>query len=123
MEWKIRFGPDLEWISPPEDGEENPDFWRKNLAPTDTRLEEMHRAVMDYLPGVKLEGLQADYVGIRPKLVPPDGGFQDFVFRADFSRQNRHGPMVTLLGIESPGLTASLAIAEHVVENILGRGN
>ena len=119
MEGNIRFGPDLDWISPPDDGEEGPDFWRKYLVPNDQRLEEMHRAVIDYLPGVKLEGIRPDYVGIRPKLVPPSGGFQDFVFRVDFPNENRRGPLISLLGFESPGLTASLAIAEYVVEDIL----
>jgi 2-hydroxyglutarate dehydrogenase len=119
MDGKIRFGPDLEWISSPENGEEDPDFWRKHLAPNGLRLAEMHRAVTDYLPGVKFEGLQPDYVGIRPKLVPPEGGFQDFVFRTDFPNDNRNGPMINLLGFESPGLTASLAIAEYVVEDML----
>lgn len=118
LQGKIRFGPDLEWISPPE-GKEGPDFWQSHLVPNDLRLQEMHEAVMDYLPGVKLEGMQPDYVGIRPKLVSSDGGFQDFVFRTDFPNVNLRGPMINLLGIESPGLTASLAIAEHVVEDIL----
>jgi 2-hydroxyglutarate dehydrogenase len=118
MEGKVRFGPDLEWISPPS-GEEDPDFWRKHLVPNDLRLEEMHRAVMDYLPGVKIEGMRPDYVGIRPKLIPPQGGFQDFVFRTIFPNNNRRRPMINLLGIESPGLTSSLAIAEYVVEDIL----
>lgn len=121
MEGKIRFGPDLQWISPPKGGEDDPDFLSKYLAPHDQRLEEMHRAVMDYLPGVKLEGMQPDYVGIRPKLIPPEDGFQDFVFRTDYPSNNRRGAMVNLLGIESPGLTASLAIAEYVVEDILGK--
>jgi len=111
----------LEWISPPENGEADPDFWRSHLVPNDLRLGEMHEAVMDYLPGVRLEGMQPDYVGIRPKLVPPSGGFQDFVFRADFPNDNRRGAMINLLGIESPGLTASLAIAEYVVEDILAK--
>jgi len=87
--------------------------------PNDLRLEEMHRAVMDYLPGVKIEGMRPDYVGIRPKLIPPQGGFQDFVFRTIFPNNNRRRPMINLLGIESPGLTSSLAIAEYVVEDIL----
>ncbi|KAJ6567203.1 NAD dehydrogenase [Mycena vulgaris] len=89
----------------------------------DSRLEEMHRAVSRYLPEVTLEGLQPDYVGIRPKLVGPQGGFQDFVFRTDYpdtERESQHRPLISLLGIESPGLTASLAIAEHVVEDMLG---
>ena len=118
MNGRIRFGPDLEWISP-ENGEEGTDFWTRHLAPNDLRLEDMHRAVVDYLPEAKLESMQLDYVGIRPKLVPPEGGFQDFVFRSIFPNGNRRRPMINLLGFESPGLTASLAIAEYLVEDIL----
>jgi len=120
MNGKIRFGPDLEWISPPENDEEDPDFWQKHLVANDLRLEEMHRAIMDYLPGVKIDGLQPDYVGIRPKLLPPEGGFPDFVVRTMFPNDNRRRPMINLLGFESPGLTSSLAIAEYIVEDMLG---
>ncbi|KAK7060197.1 hypothetical protein VNI00_000962 [Paramarasmius palmivorus] len=110
---KIRFGPDLEWISPPSDDEEaNVDFWKRHLVPSDQRIPQMHREVTKYLPGVELDGMAPDYVGVRPKLVPPSGGFQDFVIRRD-------GRMVTLLGIESPGLTSSMAIAEHLITNVL----
>lgn len=122
MEGKVRFGPDLEWIEPQgEDGEGAADFWQNHLAPSDLQLKEMHQAVLDYLPGVQLDGMRPDYVGVRPKLVGPDGGFQDFVFRTEFSGHNRKGAMVNLMGIESPGLTSCLAIAEHVVEDILAR--
>lgn len=124
---KVRFGPDIEWISPPSsgDGEMDAGFWTKHLVPDESRLGEMHQAVTSYLPSVVLEGMQPDYVGMRPKLVPPQGGFQDFVFRTDHSAQgrdvkDRHGAMISLLGIESPGLTSSLAIAEYVVDDILG---
>ncbi|KAJ6627494.1 FAD dependent oxidoreductase [Mycena sp. CBHHK59/15] len=124
LQGQVRFGPDLEWIYPPaEELDSDTDFWRKHLVPDDSRLTEMHRAVSRYLPNVALEGLQPDYVGIRPKLVGPQGGFQDFVFRADYpdtKRESQHTPLISLLGVESPGLTASLAIAEHVVENMLG---
>ncbi|KAJ7688400.1 FAD dependent oxidoreductase [Mycena rosella] len=121
LQGKVRFGPDLQWISP-ADGQD-PDFWKAHLVPDDSMLEAMHHAVSRYLPEVRLEGLQPDYVGIRPKLVGPQGGFQDFVFRTDYpdtDRESQHSPLISLLGIESPGLTASLAIAEHVVENMLG---
>jgi len=117
----VRFGPDLQWISPGD--EEDPDFWKKHLVPDDSRLEEMHSSVTRYLPQVTLAGLQPDYVGIRPKLVGPQGGFQDFVFRTDYpdtDKESESRPLISLLGIESPGLTSSLAIAEHVVENMLG---
>ncbi|KAF5370003.1 hypothetical protein D9758_001360 [Tetrapyrgos nigripes] len=122
---KVRFGPDLEWISPPSEldasSEGAIDFWTRHLVPSDSRLVEMHQAATRYLPQVQLEGMQPDYVGIRPKLIPPGGGFQDFVFRVDYSStEKRKGPMVSLLGIESPGLTSSLAIAEYIVEDLLG---
>ncbi|KAF7353080.1 Delta-9 fatty acid desaturase protein [Mycena venus] len=120
---KIKFGPDLQYIYPGEGENPDPDFWTKHLVPDDSRLAEMHRAVSRYLPGVKLEGFQPDYVGIRPKLVGPQGGFVDFVFRTDYpdtSRESQRSPLISLLGIESPGLTSCLAIADHVVENILG---
>ncbi|KAF9647045.1 hypothetical protein BDM02DRAFT_3117650 [Thelephora ganbajun] len=127
LQGKIKFGPDIEWISPPDptaDGEVE-DYWREHLVPDDSpaKMREVHRAIASYLPGVELDGLSADYVGIRPKLIPPGGGFQDFVFRTDYpitflggDADSRQAPMVTLLGIESPGLTSSLAIAERVVD-------
>lgn len=125
LQGKVRFGPDLEWISPPsqanpleyDSNEENADFWRKHLKPSDSRLEEMHRAVTEYLPGVSFEGFRPDYVGIRPKLVL--SGFQDFTVRKDYADGNGRGLMVSLMGIESPGLTSSLAIAEYLVDDII----
>lgn len=125
LQGKVRFGPDLEWISPPSQAdasdynfnEENVDFWRQHLKPSDSRLEEMHRAVTEYLPGVSFEGFRPDYVGIRPKLVL--SGFQDFTVRKDYADGSGRGLMVSLMGIESPGLTSSLAIAEHVVDDVI----
>jgi 2-hydroxyglutarate dehydrogenase len=123
LQGRVRFGPDLEWISPPADApdvctdEESVDFWTQHLVPGESRLGEMHKAVAQYLPGVALEGLRADYVGVRPKLVV--AGFQDFVIRKDYADGRDGGLMVSLLGIESPGLTSSLAIAEHVVEDVI----
>jgi 2-hydroxyglutarate dehydrogenase len=129
LDGKIRFGPDIEWIDPPESEakgtEEDADFWTKMLKPDESRLPDMHRAVTSYLPGVKFDGLQPDYVGIRPKLIPPGGGFQDFLIRTDYpsidAEREKNNLMVSLLGIESPGLTSSLAIAEMVVEDVFRR--
>lgn len=139
----IKFGPDIQWVSPTgrvsqvigepttaangqgeneEDASsyeaEDVDFWKRHLVPDDGQLSAMYEAVRRYLPNVQASKFRPDYVGIRPKLVPPWGGFQDFVFRRDHSGSNRSGQggqMITLMGIESPGLTASLAIAEKVV--------
>jgi len=129
LQGKVRFGPDIEWISPPADGDEtDADFWESHLVPNEKTMRDMHQAVTRYLPGITLEGLQPDYVGIRPKLVPPQAGFQDFMFRSDYSTQvlgraGRAGAMISLLGIESPGLTSSLAIAEYIVEDMLVRND
>ncbi|KAF9451751.1 FAD dependent oxidoreductase [Macrolepiota fuliginosa MF-IS2] len=126
---RVRFGPDIEWINPPSAlaeskwayPEEEADFWNKILIPDESRIPEIHQEVTGYLPDVSLSGLQPDYCGMRPKLVPPWGGFQDFLFRTDFlaGGGSTRRPMLSLLGIESPGLTSSLAVAEHVVEDIL----
>ncbi|PPQ79513.1 hypothetical protein CVT25_003395 [Psilocybe cyanescens] len=129
LQGKIRFGPDIEWIDVPaseiKGTVEDADFWTKRLKPDDSRLPDIHQAVASYLPGVTLERLQPDYVGIRPKLIPPGGGFQDFLFRRDYpskyTQRNNSNPMISLLGIESPGLTSSLAIAEMVVDDMLKR--
>lgn len=126
LQGKIRFGPDLEWIDLPEadakGDEDDIDFWTKKLIPDDSRLPVMQGAVTSYLPGVALEGLQPDYCGIRPKLIPPGGGFQDFLLRTEYpsmdAQRKRSCVMISLLGIESPGLTSSLAIAERLVEGI-----
>lgn len=138
LENNIRFGPDLDWLDPPPirenpDGTEeaDTDFWKQHLVPDESRLKLMHEAVTQYLPEIALDGLKPDYCGVRPKLVGPDGGFQDFVVRTDYpesftlaggkvgsGEQDTH-PMITLMGIESPGLTSSLAIAEMVVDDML----
>ncbi|KAF8640049.1 hypothetical protein AX17_001291 [Amanita inopinata Kibby_2008] len=124
LQGRVRFGPDIEWISPPDVQpwqDEFADFWTKYLIPDRSRLYEMHEAVTSYLPGVTLEGLNPDYVGIRPKIAGPQNGFQDFMFREDYPSQDTRNPMISLLNIESPGLTSSLAIAEYVEEDILGK--
>jgi 2-hydroxyglutarate dehydrogenase len=106
----IRFGPDIEWVSDPS-----------NLAVNIERLPEAIREIKKYLPDVQEDRLMPDYAGIRPKLGPTSAvssgkGFRDFVIR----REDGFEGFVNLLGIESPGLTASLAIAEEV-ERLLYR--
>lgn len=132
MSNNVRFGPDIEWLTPPrssksdgdfETEEEAIDFWKHYLQPDgqEQHIKEMHRAITMYLPNVSLSGLQPDYVGIRPKLVSPSGGFCDFQIRMDDSISFGglgNAPIITLLGIESPGLTASLAIAEAVTDRL-----
>ncbi|EGY13756.1 NAD dehydrogenase [Verticillium dahliae VdLs.17] len=95
---RIRFGPDVEWIDDPSD-----------VAPNAARLDEAVKAIREYLPGLDVDALAPDYAGIRPKLLPT-GAFHDFVVR----KEDGFEGLVSLLGIESPGLTSCLAIAERV---------
>lgn len=123
MQGRIKFGPDLQWISPPVDEDEDPEFWEKHLIPDEGRLEEMHREVASYLPEVRRDKMNPDYVGIRPKIGGPSSGFVDFTFRTDefalADKTRGGGKMISLLGIESPGLTSALSIAEEVVERMV----
>lgn len=96
-----RFGPDVEWVSSADD-----------LKPSDARLQQALPEIKEYLPGINEEAVVLDYCGIRPKLKLSGEGFVDFVIRKEDDIEG----FVNLLGIESPGLTSSLAIAEFVEE-------
>jgi len=101
---QVRFGPDVEWI-------DHPDY-----QVSADRLESFCRAIASYYPAIDRSRLNPDYAGIRPKLSPPNEAPSDFVIQG----QKTHGiaGMINLLGIESPGLTASLAIAEEVQKRL-----
>lgn len=98
---QARFGPDVEWVDAPE------------YTVDPRRADSFYAAVRKYWPGLKDGALQPGYAGIRPKIVPKGAPGQDFVVQGP----QTHGipGLVNLFGIESPGLTASLAIADHVV--------
>ncbi len=87
------------------------------LSPDDLKVEPgravaFHEAARRYLPGLRLNDLQPDYAGVRPKLM--GDGFADFCIRP---RSEEGLPAwIDLLGIDSPGLTAALAIAHRVAE-------
>ncbi len=100
MAGQARFGPDVEWI-------ERIDY-RVNPA----RADGFYAAIRRYWPGLPDAALQPGYAGIRPKIVPPSVARQDFVVQGPAM----HGVagLVNLFGIESPGLTAALALAEMV---------
>ncbi|PWW73129.1 FAD dependent oxidoreductase [Tuber magnatum] len=102
MAGRVRFGPDVEWVPGPGD-----------LKPNERGMAAAIVAIKTYLPGLQEAALAPDYCGIRPKLVPGgQGGVEqvDFVIR----EEEGYSGFVNLLGIESPGLTSSLAIAEMV---------
>ncbi|MEA2082515.1 MAG: NAD(P)/FAD-dependent oxidoreductase [Elusimicrobiota bacterium] len=71
-----------------------------------------YEGVKDFFPGIKAEDLKMDYAGNRAKL----GGGGDFIIERD----SKYGGAVNLVGIESPGLTASLAIGEFVKKLFFG---
>lgn len=77
-----------------------------------SRSEVFYEAVRRYYPALPDDSLQPAYSGMRPKLQRPGGGAEDFLIQGPDS----HGVagLINLYGIESPGLTSSLAIARHV---------
>ncbi|WP_306591318.1 NAD(P)/FAD-dependent oxidoreductase [Geothrix sp. 21YS21S-4] len=99
---QARFGPDVEWID------------REDYGVDPRRADGFYAEVRKYWPGLRDGALQPAYAGIRPKLHGPGEPMPDFTIQ----REDVHGlsGFVNLFGIESPGLTASLALAEEVAE-------
>ncbi len=101
-----KIGPDAEWLpagaGPPFD---------YRVDPARARL--FHAEVSRYWPGLTVERLSPDYAGVRPKLVPEGAPSGDF--RIEGPETHGSPGLINLLGIESPGLTSSLSIAEHVM--------
>ena len=101
---QARFGPDVEWIET-EDYTVNPE-----------RAHAFADGIQKWWPTLDKTRLQPAYAGIRPKLTGPDGDFFDF--RIDGPEVHGLEGSVNLFGIESPGLTSCLAIAERVREKL-----
>ncbi|KAF9282385.1 hypothetical protein BGZ68_005998 [Mortierella alpina] len=99
---RMRFGPDLHYIDRLDDYSIDPATVGSPLA-----MEAVSKVIQTYLPAIKPSSLYADYAGIRPKLAGPGEPFRDFFIQ-------QCSGYVSLGGIESPGLTSSLAIAEYV---------
>ena len=105
MGGQAKFGPDVEWIHP-----KGPEAIDYTVDPH--RADKFYAAVRKYWPALRDGALQPGYAGIRPKIVPQGAPAQDFTIMGPAE----HGVpgLIHLLGIESPGLTASLSLAEHV---------
>lgn len=103
---QLKFGPDIDW-------REKLDY-RFDLQ--ESRRQHFESSVRKYFPGLETGRLQPGYVGIRPRIPGPGEPAVDFVIAGPES----HGVngLVQLFGIESPGLTANLAIAEQVVSRL-----
>ena len=100
---RCRFGPDVEWTSQEDDYQVDP-----------SRAEAFYSEVRKYWPDLEDGALVPDYAGVRPKIQGPGEAAADFVL----SGPAEHGVpgVVHLFGIESPGLTSSLALARMCVE-------
>jgi L-2-hydroxyglutarate oxidase LhgO len=101
---QARFGPDVEWI-------EDVDY-----AVDPRRGDAFYAAVRRYWPGLREGTLQPGYAGIRPKISGPTEPAADFLVQGP----ETHGVpgLVNLYGIESPGLTASLPLADEVLRKL-----
>jgi L-2-hydroxyglutarate oxidase LhgO len=101
---RARFGPDVEWIE------------RIDYSVDPRRAERFYAAIRRYWPGLPDGALEPGYAGVRPKIAGKGAPVPDFVVQGPCE----HGVpgLVHLYGIESPGLTASLALADHVAATI-----
>jgi L-2-hydroxyglutarate oxidase LhgO len=103
---QAKFGPDVQWVDDPADLQVDP-----------RRGDAFYAEVRKYWPALQDGALQPGYAGIRPKINAPHEAAADFMIQGPAE----HGVpgLVNLLGIESPGLTSSLAIAEEVCARLL----
>ncbi len=103
-----RFGPDVEWV----------DELDYDVLPT--KREVFAERIRSYWPGVETERLQPAYAGIRPKLTRPHEATSDF----DIEGPETHGlpGLVNLYGIESPGLTSVLSLADLALDRLFEAG-
>jgi L-2-hydroxyglutarate oxidase LhgO len=106
---QARFGPDFEWL-------DTTDPRQIDYAVNPARAAAFEAAIRRYWPGLPDKALQPGYSGVRPKIHGPGEATPDF--RIQGPAQHGLRGIVNLLGIESPGLTASLAIAEDVLERL-----
>ena len=104
---QVRFGPDVQWVD------------RIDYTVDASRRAAFERAIRQYWPGLPDGVLEPSYAGIRPKIVGPGASAADFVIQGP----EVHGVpgVVNLFGIESPGLTSSLAIGDYVAASLEDR--
>ncbi len=105
---QARFGPDVEWIG------------REDYDVDPRRADGFYAAIRRYWPALPEGALTPGYAGIRPKISGPGAPAADFMIAGP--AQHGIGGLVNLFGIESPGLTAALAIARHV-EGLVNQRN
>lgn len=107
LQGDVRFGPDSQYLETPIDHQAP----IQDYSIPSERLNSFVAAIQQYFPNLDSARLQPSYAGIRPKLAAPAGVVEDFQIQ---HTQYEGSPIVQCFGIESPGLTASLAIARHI---------
>jgi len=100
LDGRIRLGPNANYVEAIDYGVD------------EAQNEAFYKSVKRFLPFVELEDLEPEFAGIRPKLQAPGEAFRDFVISHD--KEAGFPGLINLIGIESPGLTASPAIARYV---------
>jgi L-2-hydroxyglutarate oxidase LhgO len=98
----VRLGPDDEYLEKRE----------KDYSVDEVKRSEFFNSANKFLPFLEEQDLSADTAGIRPKLQEQGGTFRDFIIREE--KDKGLPRLINLIGIESPGLTASPAIARYV---------
>ncbi len=101
---QAKFGPDVEWV----------DAINYDVDPL--RAPSFYAAIRTYWPGLPEGALQPGYAGVRPKIARPGGSTTDFLLQTE--KEHGVAGLINLFGIESPGLTASLAIADWLAHRI-----
>jgi L-2-hydroxyglutarate oxidase LhgO len=99
---RMRFGPDVEWID------------RESYTVDPRRADTFYDRIRRYWPAVPDGSLVPDYCGIRPKLTGPGQPAADFLIADEAAHGMKR--LICLFGIESPGLTCSLSLAEEVAD-------
>jgi L-2-hydroxyglutarate oxidase LhgO len=120
----VKFGPDVEWLRPAEVVDVNdPYLFDVSIPPvfdlsvSVEKLDNFYQSISSFWSDVAAYELIPDYSGVRPKTVgPQSSSLQDFTIQS--SREHHVEGLINLFGIESPGLTSCLSIADHVGEII-----
>ncbi len=99
---QVRFGPDVEWID------------EINYKVDENRLDAFYRDIKKYIPTFDKTLLKKGYSGVRPKLKNRGEGKSDFMIQSE--KIHKVPNLINLFGIESPGLTASIVLGEHMLE-------
>jgi L-2-hydroxyglutarate oxidase LhgO len=101
---QAKFGPDVEWVDAIDYGVDP------------RRAPSFYAAIRTYWPDLPEGALQPGYAGVRPKIARPGGSTTDFLLQTE--KEHGVAGLINLFGIESPGLTASLAIADWLARRV-----